>query len=403
MSRLQELVNAVARVIINYYEETQSQNIDVALDVLFAKPHELFVTELGKIINAIESKGYHDRLPLLKYAKTVINDIRPLVEKGTSLSPEEAVLVKNILRSFVADCGLLLKTDQGKKHSILYNGETVEMKGCIRGVMSRYTYTVSGTVLNDIFFSSHSKFQFPLFPAPIQDKATLSEIELMISAFIKEHQDYLKNHEELQKENDALKKENDLLRKQCEEQAARFEMLLKNHQELQKKLEQLDVITQQMDELAGSKHTLELTLKATTAAYDELGDRYSALKKESDEHEVRQEQALCEVKQALKELQQRIQSLTVDNTALTQSLKQKEEAYKLLEVEVLKLREENSTFRHSGTREGLASLVQNRARGPYYGIHTFPFFSGYNPLTLTPEWKESDTPSSPSPTSTPNE
>lgn len=404
MSRLQELVNAVAQVIINYYEETQSQHIDIALDVLYAKPHEQFIAELGKIIDRIELKGYQDRLPLLHYVKSVVNNIRPLVEKGTSLSPEEESLVKSTLKSFVANCGLLLKTDQGKKHSILYNGDTVEIKGCVRGVIGRYSYAVSGTVLNELFFSSStSKFQFPLFPSPTQDQTVLSEIESTISTFINQHQAPLKKHEEQQKENDSLKKENALLKKQVEEQATRLEMLLKSHQDLQKKLEQQGAIIHQMDELAGNKQTLELSLKEATAAYHELGERYSALTKDSGEREASQEQALRELTQALKEIQQRIQSLTIDNTALTQLLKQKEEACKLLETEVLKLREENSTLRHSGAKEGLASLVQSRTRTPYYGIHAFPFFTGHNHLALMPELKESDTPSSPSPTPTPNE
>ncbi|QRN04282.1 hypothetical protein GH742_10555 [Legionella sp. MW5194] len=394
MSRLQELINTVAQIIINYYEETQSQNIDIQLELLYAKPHDEFMSELNKIIDKATSKGYHDRLSLLQYARQVVNDLRPLVEKGTPLSPEEELLVKNTLKSFVADCGLLLKTDQGKKLSILYGNDTWEMKGCIRGVMGRYNYAVSGTVLNDLLFSSSkSKFQFPLFPSPIQDKTTLGEIESMITIFINQHQNPLKKHAELKKENERLKKQCEELEsssKKAEESAARYDLLLKNHQSLEKKLEQQEIASQQREaELTHTIQTLELDLSKSNAAYSQLKQQHQLLKKELDDQQASTEQELGKLKMALAAKSEESKgSLTTEIASLKELLKQKTEACQLLETEVSKLREENSTARYLNPKNTMADLMMRQPQQYRYGGLLFGRYPSSSPSILPEPGKE---------------
>lgn len=386
MSRLQELINTVAQIIINYYEETQSQNIDIPLELLYAKPHDEFMSELDKIIQKATSKGYHDRLSLLQYARQVVNDIRPLVEKGTPLSPEEELLVKNTLKSFVADCGLLLKTDQGKKLSILYGNDTWEMKGCIRGVMGRYNYAVSGTVLNDLLFSSpKSKFQFPLFPSPMQDKTTLSEIESMITIFINQHQNPLKKHAELKKENERLKKQCEelmSLNKQTEESAAaRYDLLVKNHQSLEKKLEQQEATSQQKEEELKLKiQTLELALSESRAAYSLLEEQHLLVKQTSDEQQVSAEKELDKLKMALaSKSEESTGSLTTEIASLKELLKRETEAKQLLEAEVSKLREENSTARYLNPKNPMVDLMLRQPQQFRYGGLLFGKYPSSSP------------------------
>ncbi|MDX1836652.1 hypothetical protein DIZ81_00465 [Legionella taurinensis] len=394
MSRLQELINTVAQIIINYYEETQSQNIDVPLELLYAKPHDEFMSELDKIIQKATSNGYHDRQSLLQYARQVVNDLRPLVEKGTPLSTEEELLVKNTLKSFVADCGLLLKTDQGKKLSILYGNDTWEMKGCIRGVMGRYNYAVSGTVLNELLFSSpKSKFQFPLFPSPIQDKTTLSEIESMITIFINQHQNPLKKHAELKKENERLKKQCEELesssRKAEESAAARYDLLFKRHQDLQKQFEQQETASQQREaELTHTIQTLELDLTKSSTAYLQLEQQHQILKKHLDDQQASTDQELGKLRMALAAKSEESEgSLTTEIASLKELLKQKTEAHQLLEAEVSKLREENSTARYLNPKNPIADLMMRQPQYRYGGL-LFGRYPSSSPSILPEQSKE---------------
>lgn len=128
MSRLQNLVNSLINVIVDYYSSQTYKKL--SLDNLLKLSHTDLEKELKDIIDAsIKGKGYDRRRPLLEYFLYEITSLKPLVDNPEPLGEIKAQYVHNNLVKLIEITRKLLGMQKNINISVKYNHKTVELMG----------------------------------------------------------------------------------------------------------------------------------------------------------------------------------------------------------------------------------------------------------------------------------
>lgn len=133
MSRLQELINKLVQIIVSY-NETQTNKTIPPESFSNKSPEELHQF-LQKMITEA-TKVYKTRGSLLTYFLFVVDTIKPLVDRKTSLMESEQQSILQTLQSLLNTINLLLKTSHNIYISVSYDNSIIKIPGFIRGVIS---------------------------------------------------------------------------------------------------------------------------------------------------------------------------------------------------------------------------------------------------------------------------
>ncbi|MDP1604175.1 MAG: hypothetical protein Q8M03_13025 [Legionella sp.] len=119
MTKLQELVNNLGEVIIDYYVQQTKLKIDNPSD-----SRDFFEGLIAKA-----TKSYPTRERFLNYLLYVIDTLKPLVDKDTPLSKEEVSSTTHLIKELVNNAQLLLTGYKGEFIEIIYAQNKVVMEG----------------------------------------------------------------------------------------------------------------------------------------------------------------------------------------------------------------------------------------------------------------------------------
>ncbi|WP_131780948.1 hypothetical protein [Legionella gresilensis] len=179
MSRLQEFITKLGRVIIHYAETQSSKTYDTK--EILAKPHKELVEKLTSILN--EDIKYESRRSCLNYFIYVINEVKPLVEKDTPLIESEILLIKEILQKFLLTLFDLLDITQSTEVKLKYNN--IE-EGAKRFISRNWSFSFN----SEKVLSEMGKTVTNYLVNNISAK-TSNEVALYIETIINEHQNIL--------------------------------------------------------------------------------------------------------------------------------------------------------------------------------------------------------------------
>ncbi|WP_419420410.1 hypothetical protein ACNVED_03675 [Legionella sp. D16C41] len=176
MSRLQEFITKLGRVIIHYAETQTSQTYNT--EEILKKPHSLLVDELSKLVQ--QAVTYETRRSCLNYFIYVINELKPLTEKEEPLSESETLVIKETLKNFLLTLFELLDIRKDTKVQLKYNNVDTEAARFIsrwnfhrEKALSIMGETVTNYLVNNI------------------SAKTSEEVTLYIETIVNEHQNIL--------------------------------------------------------------------------------------------------------------------------------------------------------------------------------------------------------------------
>ena len=225
MSRLQNLVNSLVSVVLNYTDPKGLKG--QTEESLLQKSHGDLVKERTKLIEDATA-SYGTRRTLLDYFLYELNTLKPLVDKSTPLDEVELKRIKAHLRALITHTQGLLKIDKTSSLSVSYIEEdrdkTVQISGFIDAGTLYSSTCRSGQVIQRWHESIEKLSVFP--------DDNLKDAQLFLDHIIDEHHHaILLPH--LEEENRGLKAANTRL--------SESEALAKREKEaLQKKADAFD-------------------------------------------------------------------------------------------------------------------------------------------------------------------
>ncbi|KTC94956.1 hypothetical protein [Legionella feeleii] len=200
MSRLQNLVNSLVSVILNYTDPKRLKGHTE--ESLLQKSHEDLIKDLTQLIKDATA-SYETRRTLLDYFLYELNTLKPLADKSTPLGEAELKRIETHLLALITNTQDLLKIDKTSSLPVSYNEEdrdaTVKISGFIDGGNFYSSTCRSGQVIQ----RWHEGIEkLSVFPAD-----SLKDAQLFLDHIIDEHHSaILLPH--LEEENRRLKVEN---------------------------------------------------------------------------------------------------------------------------------------------------------------------------------------------------
>lgn len=264
MSILQDFVNSLVEVIVNYHEWTQPGNkhkevkdltpIDQSL--LKESPETLLATLTHFIITSL---GDATRKPFLEYLNCIIQTIKPIANQEQPLKALEVELIRTILTDFINHTQILLPLSHSRLKSIEYDGQKINAYGLTGGYW-QYVRTAQ------LLFKPLSCF--PGLDLKNHQKYSLKDIEDSVEKIITNHQEQacrsgtiLEEQKTFATEKQKLELESQALRKQIA--ALTQENLL-----LQKRNEQLLVQSYQLRRELNAQTSKEPAPTSALPAYN---------------------------------------------------------------------------------------------------------------------------------------
>ncbi|WP_019217364.1 hypothetical protein [Legionella tunisiensis] len=224
MSRLQNLVNSLVTVVLNYTDPKRLKGHTE--ESLLQKSHDDLIEDLAQLIGD-STVSYVTRRTLLDYFLYELNTLKPLADKSTPFGEAELKRIKTHLLALITNTKNLLKIDKTDSLSVSYNEEerdvSVEIFGFIDGGTLYSSTCRSGQVIQHWHEDIEKLSVFPT--------DSLKNPQLFLDHIVDEHHTaILLPH--LIEENQRLKEENRRL--------SQSEALAKSEKEaLQKKLNRL--------------------------------------------------------------------------------------------------------------------------------------------------------------------
>lgn len=279
MSQLQNVVNSLAKVILNY-SEVQGVKV-LALDQIIGYPHYQFIETLQAYINECSKKAYHERAPLLSYLLKEIDILKPLLEKGTILTEGEIELVKIHLKDLTINLDKLLHLSKNSCIEIGDNKKT-KLYGFKRSLTEGYALCASGQSIKQNFMVLVGKNDFsePTVTKTLEKLIKSHQHEIKIQCEEKKIRD---ENESLRKENQELllaKQELEKLKKEHETLREESKVILETNKQLENNLQsknkELERLSQELHQASQDKQILEKEKKIAQDQAKEI----EALKKE---------------------------------------------------------------------------------------------------------------------------
>lgn len=239
MSRLQNLINSLIEVIVDYYE-TQTQK-DYSLEALLKMPNEELMSTLQTLINDA-TKVYKTRSNLLNYFFYEISTLKPVVDAPEPLNEIDCMAIHERLFKLITNIKTLLETSQSSTISVSYDNKSKDIYGFIRGAMGYWTLCNSGQLIQDKFIN--------VLNLPVDN--SVKTLNGFIVTMIDEHQTALQLPL-LTKENKQLKEENTALREVSTQTQEQVSELQKKIQDLQ---EQKNILENQLQSLKNEQEKM---------------------------------------------------------------------------------------------------------------------------------------------------
>lgn len=152
MSPLKEYVYSIFILIIKYYAiKTKSNQYSQDYMEWMKLPQDTIIQRLDQCVNSIKEGN---RVSLLKYIRTVVCDLIPLVNQETMLTAEEQEAIKKTLFNLHQVCHKLLQYKPSQKLTASYKGENFIVYGSKDGTFGSSDIN---DVLSSSFFNQHSK------------------------------------------------------------------------------------------------------------------------------------------------------------------------------------------------------------------------------------------------------
>ncbi|HHF7345860.1 TPA: hypothetical protein ACPSKB_002290 [Legionella feeleii] len=299
MSRLQNLVNSLVSVILNYTDPKRLKGHTE--ESLLQKSHEDLIKDLTQLIKDATA-SYETRRTLLDYFLYELNTLKPLADKSTPLGEAELKRIETHLLALITNTQDLLKIDKTSSLPVSYNEEdrdaTVKISGFIDGGNFYSSTCRSGQVIQRWHEGIEKLSVFPT--------DSLKDAPLFLDHIIDEHHSaILLPH--LAAENRGLKVENTRL--------SESEALAKREKEaLQKKADAFD-------ELQEKFRILEEREKLSAEENKRLQEELALSQKQEEASRLEAENLRSENLRLYDEnasLGERNDSLQKDNTRLVQ-------------------------------------------------------------------------------------
>ncbi|STX28249.1 chromosome segregation protein SMC [Legionella beliardensis] len=332
MSRLQEFITKLGRVIIRYAESQTSDSYNT--EEILAKPYPQIVEELTDLIQ--KAIKYETRNTVLNYIVYVINTVKPLVAKTTPLTEEETLLIKEILNNFLMTLFELLDITKSTEVQLKYNNiETTAQR-----FISTRSWTVSrvlsvmGKTLTDYLVNNISA-------------KTSKEVAYYVETIIDEHQSIMLKPllEERIKELEEIKKQQEELIAQLQQQ---LETELSSSQ-LPEMKKQLAFLEEQYND---AKQTIAGLQKVLIQLQQQLENQSSDLKEAkiqllaAQTQYLESKQIIDKLKQENEYFQQQLQVCQSELRETKDQLNFSQEQYNKLEQIIAKLQKESSLLQH---------------------------------------------------------
>lgn len=240
MSRLQNLVNSLVTVILNYTDPKRLKG--QTEEGLLQKSHGDLIKDLTQLIEGATA-SYVTRRTLLDYFLYELNTLKPLADKSTPLDEVELKRIKIHLLALITNTQDLLKIDKTSSLPISYNEEdrdkTVQISGFIDGGTLYSSTCRSGQVIQHWHEDIEKLSVFPT--------DSLKDAQLFLGHIIDEHHSaILLPH--LEKENHQLKVENTRLSESEALEKREKEAAQKKVAELEEKLRALEEQNRRLQE-----------------------------------------------------------------------------------------------------------------------------------------------------------
>lgn len=152
MSQLQRLLDSFAATIIEYHQQkTRSNTPPSNVSTITHQEHQAMIVELTDyIMNA--TKQDETRRPLMLYILHGADQLKYLVDCTTPLDPEATPLLKRQLTDLITNLKKLVSTSHSTLTTVHYNNKEVPLYGCLRGLFTGYSLSISGRVLSEKIF-----------------------------------------------------------------------------------------------------------------------------------------------------------------------------------------------------------------------------------------------------------